>query len=143
RLADHLEDYFDTPAHALFVVYIITNPICSEGKERATMAEVARNVIGSLQKHSELFNGSDQSESLALALMRASIYMGDTQSALLYSQKIPSGSKTAETPEFNWMVAVCRFLQKQYEEAEGPLLKVVRSRDATARELGAATRGLI
>jgi hypothetical protein len=83
RLADHLEEYFDTPAHALFVVYIVTNPVCSEGKERAAMAEAARNVIDALQRHSELFNGSDQSESLALAVMRASIYMGDTQSALL------------------------------------------------------------
>jgi hypothetical protein len=41
------------------------------------------------------------------------------------------------------MVAVCRFLQKQYAQAEGPLLKVVRSKDATPYELGAAARGLI
>jgi hypothetical protein len=142
-LVDHLEEYFDTPAHALFVVYIVTNPIYSEGDERAAMAQVAQTVINTLQTHRELFNDTDLSDLLVMALMRASIYMGDTQSAVKYSKKISKTSKMVETPEFNWMTASCYFLQKEYLEVEGPLLKIVHSKASSPNELRAATQALI
>ena len=143
RLADHLEEYFDTPAHALFVVYIVTNPVHTKGEERNAMGRVGRAVIGTLQNHAELFNGSDLSDLLALALMRASMYMGDTEAALTYSRKISPGSKTAEASEFNWMVGACHFLRAEYAEAEIPLLKVAQSEKASSREFRAAARGLM
>jgi hypothetical protein len=143
RLAEHLEDYFDKPSHALFVVYVVTNPVYSNGEERVATARVAQTVVNTLQNHSSLFDGTDMSDLLALALMRASIYMGDTRRALAYADKISPASRIAETSEFNWMVAACRFLQREYAEAEGPLLKIVQSKAATPRELRAATRGLL
>lgn len=143
RLADHLEEYFDTPAHALFVVYLVTNPVYSDPAERANMAKVAQKTIVALQKHKELFTGGGMSDTLALALMRSAIYHGDTKKALSFSRKVRSKSATAATPEFNWMLASCYFLQKDYKSAEAPLLKIIHSKKANPRELRFAAQGLI
>jgi hypothetical protein len=144
-LVDHLEEFFDTPSHALFAVYIVTNPITGwEGsQERASMAKNGQMVVKALQSHAELFTGDDLSNTLALALMRASLYMGDTGTALAYSATIAPGSKAAARAEYNWMVAVCHYLKKDYSLAEKPLLGVIESTDATPRETRAAARGLI
>lgn len=143
RLADHLDEYFDTPEHALFVVYIVTNPVYERDEERAGMAKVAQQTIQQLQTHSSLFDGSKQSDALVLALMRVSIYGGDTSAALTYSRKLSSASPTAATPEFNWMVAACHFLQREYAQAEAPLLRIVRSKQTGFREMRSATRALV
>jgi hypothetical protein len=142
-LADHLEEYFDTPAHALFVVYLVTNPVQSNEAQRARTAGIARKVINSLQRHPELFKGTELSDRLALALMRASIYMGDTRTALTYARKISRTSRMAKTPEFIWTVGACHFLQREYEKAETPLLKVIRSKEANLWEVHRAAQGLI
>lgn len=143
RLAEHLEEYFDTPEHALFVVNIVTNPVYSDDEERANMARVAQKAIDALQKHRELFRTGPLSDQLALVLMRAAIYRGDTVSALSYSRMIASTSETLNTPEYNWMVASARFLHREYKEAEAPLLKVLHSGKATPRDRNAAAQGLI
>ncbi|TAN41812.1 MAG: hypothetical protein EPN22_14195 [Nitrospirae bacterium] len=143
RLVDHLEEYFDTPAHALFVVYLVTNPVYSDARERANMSRVAQKTIDALQKHKELFIGDGMSDALALALMRAAIYNGDTQKALLFSRKIRKKSATADSVEFNWMVASCYFLQRDYKAAEEPLLKIAHSKTANPSELRLAAQGLI
>jgi hypothetical protein len=142
-LTDHLEEYFDAPSHALFVVYIVTNPVNRPDGEKASIARNGQMVVKALQSHTELFTGADLSNTLALALMRASLYMGDAGAALTYSTKIAPGSKAADSPEYNWVVAVCHYLQKEYSLAEKPLLKVIGSTDATPRETRAAARGLI
>ncbi len=143
RLADHIEQYFDTPAHALFVVNLVTNPIYSTHEERASMAEVARKTIGALHKRRDLFNGGAESEALVLALMRASLYMGDTQSAQSYSQWISEKSGTARKPEFNWMRAACSFLQHDYKAAEGPLIRMYNSEEANFRDKSVAAQALL
>ncbi len=141
-LADHLEEYFDSPAHALFAVYIVTNPLPA-GEEGDAERAAGQMAIKALQSHQELFTGDGLSDTLALALMRASLYMGDTGAALTYSAKVASGSKTAGGAEFNWIVGACRYLQKEYALAEAPLLRAVKSTDATPRETRAAAQGLI
>jgi hypothetical protein len=143
RLSDHLEEYFDTPGHALFVVNIVTNPVYNDPQERKEMAAVAQKTIDQLLKHRELFNSGPLSDQLALALMRASIYRGDTAAALSYSQLINKSSPVAESPEFNWMVASSRFFRREYREAEAPLLKIINLNNATARDRNAASQGLI
>jgi hypothetical protein len=143
RLADHLEEYFDTPGHALFVVTIVTNPVYNDAQERKEMAAVAQKTMDALLKHRELFNTGPLSDQLALALMRASIYRGDTAAALSYSQLINKTSQVAESPEFNWMVASSRFLRKEYREAEAPLSRIINSNNSTARDRNAASQGLI
>ena len=142
RLSEHLEEYFDTPAHALFVVYIVTNPVYSRD-ERVAMAKVGRAVVESLLKHEEIFDGTDLSDALVLALMRAAIYMGDPKSALTYSKRAAPGSPLTASPEYNWMTGACLFLEKDYAGAEGPLLKIVNSKDRSPREYLGAVRGLV
>lgn len=143
RLADRLDEYFDSPAHALFVVNLVTNPIYSDEKERASMAEAARKTIDVLLKRRDLFDGGAESEALALALMRASLYMGDTQSALSYSQWVPEKSETARKPEFHWMRAACSFLQHDYKGAEAPLLKMYHAEGADFRDKSVAAQALL
>src|SRR5207249_11780480 len=128
RLADHLEEYFDTPRHALFVVNLVTNPIYFDKEERRSMAAVAKQAITALQHHRELFRSGAESEALALALMRAALYMGDPEAALTYSRLVPPTSATAGDPEFNWMTAACHFLRRDYAAAETPLLKMYQSK---------------
>lgn len=142
RLAEHLEEYFDTPEHALFVVNIVTNPVYSDDEERRGMAEVAQRVIRSLQQHRELFRGP-LADQLGLALMRASLYRGDTGAALAYSRLIGPAGAVAGSPEFNWMVASCRFLRREYAEAVAPLQSILASPRATLRERNAAAQGLV
>ena len=143
RLADHLEEYFDTPAHALFVVNLVTNPVYSSPEERASMADVARKAIEALQKRRDLFAGGAESEALILALMRASLYMGDTRAALSYSQSISEKSETAGKPEFNWMKAACFFLQHEFKAAEAPLQRMYHAREADFRDRSAAALALM
>jgi len=142
-LADHLEEYFDTPVHALFVVYLVTNPLYQDDADRAEKARNARKTIGALQKRSDLFNKNRMSDVLALALMRAALYMGDTQAALNFSKKIPAKSKIARCSEYNWMVGACHFLRHEYAAAEEPLLKVLKSNDVSKNEYREATQGLM
>jgi len=143
RLADHLEEYFDTPRHALFVVNLVTNPIYFNKEERRSMAAVAKRAITTLQHHRELFRSGAESGALALALMRAALYMGDPEAALTYSRLVPPTSATASDPEFNWMTAACYFLQRDYAAAETPLLKMYQSKQADDRDRSAATQALI
>ncbi len=143
RLADHLEEFFDTPAHALFAVNLVTNPVYLDRDERPLMASTAKKAIAALLQHQSLFTASPEADALALALMRASLYMGDIPSALLYSQKITGSSPLASAPEFLWMKASCLFLQRQYAAAEQPLLGMYHSTQATEREKSAAAQGLI
>ncbi len=143
HLVDHLEEYFDTPSHALFVVGLVTNPVYNgNGGERANMSFAARKTIEVLLKRRDMFTSNAESEALALALMRASLYMGDTRSALAYSEWIPRNSETANTPEFNWMVAGCRFLQREYDAAKEPLLKMYNAKQAGYRDRCVAALGL-
>lgn len=143
RLTEHLEEYFDTPAHALFVVNIVTNPIYHDIHERAEMAKVARKTIAILLQHRKLFASGPASEALALSLMRAALYMGDTKSALAYGQWLPKEAAFATSPEYYWMRASCLFLQRQFAEAEEPLLKMYNSDQASNRDRKVATQALV
>jgi len=127
RLADHLEEYFDTPRYALFVVNLVTNPVYFDPEERRAMSTVAKQVLAALHNHRELFRSGPESEALTLALMRAALYMGDIKAALTYSRLPPPTSATANDPDFNWMIAACHFLQQDYAAAEAPLLRIYRT----------------
>lgn len=143
RLSDHLEEYFDTPGHALFVVNIVTNPIYNYDAERAAMGAVAQKVLAALHNHEDLFRSGVLSDQLALALMRAAMYRGDTRNALSYARRIPGTSDIVQTPEYNWMIAACHFLQREYMAVEAPLLKILGSGQASRRDKNAAAQGLI
>jgi hypothetical protein len=141
RLADHLEEYFATPKLALFVVNLLTNPSYQQG--RPALAAVARKAITALQQHPELFRAGGESAALALALMRAALYMGDPKAALTYARMVPRTSTTTQSPEFNWMTAACHFLRREYAAAEAPLLRMYHSAQANDRDRSAAAQALI
>jgi hypothetical protein len=142
RLADQLEDFFDTPRHALFAVTIATNPIYFDRDEMVVMSNTARKAIAVLQKRRDLFSRGKESEALALALMRAALYMGDTGSVLEYAKRIPPKSATATLPDYNWMKGASHFLRKDFAAAEAPLLKMYYSPEADDRDRNAAAQGL-
>ena len=59
-----LDEYFDTPAHALFAANRITN--------FENLNPLSADLITRLEKHADLFGQGAQSEALAISLMRAS-----------------------------------------------------------------------
>jgi hypothetical protein len=142
RLYDHLEEYFDTPAHAIFVINLVTNPIYSNSIERKNMANAAQKILSTLQNHRELFNSGKDSEALTLAIMRTALYMGDVDTAMRYAA-LPKKSPVLENPEYNWMLASCCFLKSDYVGAEKPLLKMYHSAETSGMAKKAAAQGLI
>jgi hypothetical protein len=142
-LADHLEEYFDTPQHALFVVNLVTNPVVNDQGERAAMSAVGRKALAALQRHRDLFAQGDASDRLALAGMRASLYMGDPAAALNFGASLAPATPSARAPEARWMLGVAHFLQGQYEAAEPHLIAVANSTASPARARAQARLGLL
>jgi hypothetical protein len=142
-LADHLDEYFDTPQHALFVVNIVTNPVESDEDERRAMGAVGRRVLEALQRHRELFAQGDASDRLALATMRASLYMGDPASALKIGASLPPAAAATQTPEARWMLGVAHFLQGEYDAAEPHLIAVANAPASPPRARAQAGLGLL
>ena len=143
RLADHLDEYFDTPSHALFVVNLVTNPVHYDEQEREAMAGIGQKVLATLQRHRTLFKSGAESGALAMASMRASLYMGNPAGALKYATLVPKDSPTSKDPEFCWMVACSHFLRREFAEAERPLVTVLQSKNATQVMKKAAAQGLM
>jgi len=130
-----LDEYFDTPAHALFAA----NQITSE----KNMERLAAPLIAGLERHNDLFGQGAESDALAIALMRASIRMGAPESTLRYADRIPPNAAMRQSGEYNWLVGTARFQQKDYPGAEAALLKVLSAADADLRQKTLAANGLI
>jgi len=130
-----LDEYFDTPAHALFAA----NQITSE----KNMDRLAAPLIAGLERHSDLFGQGAESDALAIVLMRASIRMGAPESTMRYAERVPMNAAMRQSGEYNWLVGTARFQQKDYPGAEAALLKVVNARDADLRQKTLAANGLI
>ncbi len=141
-LADHLDEYFDTPQHALFVVNLVTNPEDDENERRA-MDAVGRKALAALQRHRELFSHGDDSRRLALAAMRASLYMGDPAAAVRVGAALPPDSSAAQPPEARWMLGVAHVLLGHFDQAEPHLIAVVESSASPPRARAQAQLGLL
>jgi hypothetical protein len=142
-LADHLDEYFDTPQHALFVINLVTNPVQEDENERRAMGAVGRKALAALQRHRELFSHGDASGLLALAAMRASLYMGDPAAAVTVGDALPPDSNAGRRPEARWMLGVAHFLLGHYEDAEPHLIAVATSSASPARARAQAQLGLL
>ncbi len=153
-LAD-LESYFDTAAHAVFAIQLITNPL-SDGLSNGhryfdgsldrvptppTPPPYAR-ITALLEKHSELLQSETGSRALALLSMRTALRAGDLPAALRLADRIPANATIRREPEFLWMLASAHFLSRQYAEAEAPLLALSRAPQATNSQKAAAAYGL-
>ena len=142
-LADHLEEYFDHPRHALFVVNLVTNPVYADEKELSARREVGRKVLAALETHESLFAAGADSEALALALMRAALYQGDFEKARVFAGRLPAESARRAGPEFHWTAAAAEMLGGREEDAEPHLRAVAESRSAPWRYRDAALQGLV
>jgi hypothetical protein len=141
RLEDHLEEMFDTPAHALFAVQLVTNPVTSDPELKVRPA-VVRKVIAALERRRELFRLGKDSDALALALMRAALHSGDGAATLRYGALLPQRSPARDSSEYLWLTAAGDVLEKNHAAAEKPLLRLCRSRTADARTRRTAAQAL-
>jgi len=142
----HLEEFFDTPRHALFMVNLLTNQSSdsmSNKEIQSLLKPIGHKVLRLLEDHPALFKSGADSEALVMALMRTSLYMGDSASALKYADAIPKSGTLSGNPEFNWMIAIARFAQQDYAQAEAPLLRMLNARSATAVDRATAAQALI
>lgn len=144
RLDEHVEEFLDTPAHALFAVSILTNPEPGSINGQGSMAGAVRALIPKLHERRALFTSGEDSEALALCLMRAALYVGDVQAALEFSRMAPSSAAAGDNPEYDWMAAICRVLGGATGEAVEPLRRILESKRATyAMRLAAGYSGRV
>src|SRR6185503_19778464 len=107
-----------TPQHALFVINLVTNPVSGDENERRTRNEVGRKAHDALERHRTLFANGRDSDRLALAGMRANLYMGDPAGALRVAAALPPGSPARNDNEGRWAQAIAHFLLGHYAAAE-------------------------
>lgn len=142
---DKAETFFDTPAHALFIVNLLTNPETqwAQPAPNATKARNGARILALLRKRRALFAEGPDSDALRLALMRASLYSGDPAGALADSKAIAGSSALRGNPEFNWMVASASFLAGDFAAAETPLQRMLGAPGATAADRRIAAQALV
>jgi hypothetical protein len=127
-----LEEYFDTPEHALFAA----NRIPSGSPLAAAM-------VTTLERRRDLFQAGPQSDALAMALMRLTTQTGAPSETLRYSNGVGSNSELRRSPEFNWLVGAARYQLKDYSGAETALLRVLDARADDAMHKAYAANALI
>lgn len=146
QLWDHLEEFFDTPRHALFMVDLITNQYpydLSDPNAQLAKKDRGTRILKLLQGHPELFKSGTDSEALVMALMRTFLYLGDTAETLKYAGAIAKSETLPQNPEFNWMTAIAHFVQHEYARAEAPLLRMLRAPSATGPDRVTAAQALV
>lgn len=143
QMWDRAQDFFDTPRHALFLVNLVTNQRGSYYPHSEITKEHGGKVMALLQKHPELFKSGADSDALIMALMRTSLYLGDLASTLKYAAAVPKIGVLMQNPEFNWMTAIARFVQRDFAGAEGPLLRMLNAPSATPEDRGTAAQALV
>lgn len=143
QLMERVEELFDTPRHALYMVNLLTNEGSWDYFRRPLAGKFAFKLLGMLKSHPELFKHGTDSNALLMALMRTSLYMGDPASALKYAGAASKSAALQQNVEFNWMTAIARFVRRDYAHAEAPLLRMLRNPSATAADRCTAAQGLL
>ena len=142
ELRAHLEEYFDTPEHAIFAIQLVTNP--RWGGPRADQrfqpedTAIYTRILDLLQKHGSLL----RSEPLAMLSLRTALRAGDPAMARTIAEKIPDSSPVRSDPDFLWMLASADFLSHDFAAAEDPLLALFASSRASIDQQAAAAYGL-
>ena len=120
--ADDLEEYFDTPAHALFIANRITNVRAYDG--------LAAPLIDGLERHRDLFGRGWDSDTLAVTLMRAATRNGAPAATLRYAAQVRPDAPARASAEYNWLLGAARFQQRDYRGAERALKAAMTAADA-------------
>ena len=153
KLTQELELYFDTPDHAAFAISLITNPKWKRDEDRrfssaedqpaAVEAPPPYERINALLlKHGELFRSQRGADILAELGMRTALRAGDPSAALKIEAEVAESATVRRSPDFLWMLGAARFLSRDYEGAEKPLLQLLESKQARDAQRAAAAYGL-
>lgn len=148
ELQAHLDEYFDTPEHAAFVIQLATNPRGSRElhperfKNPSAPLEPYRRIKDLLARHEDLLRSKTGADALALLGMRTALRMGDPAEASKIGAAVPADAVIRTSPDFLWMSASAHFLSREYDAAEQPLLDLFHSQRASAGQRAAAAYGL-
>lgn len=134
ELRNHLDEYFDTPEHAVFAIQMVTNP--RQGDE----AEFYKRVNALLLEHRDLLAGSQE---LPLLIMRTALRMGDPAGAIQVAEMLPAGSSVRKHPDYLWMLGSAHYVAREYEEAAAPLVELFGSLKDNDSRKAAAAYGLV
>jgi hypothetical protein len=142
---ERADAFFDTPAHALFIVRLLTNPPYrwDDPDPESSRQKNGARVLALLRAKRSLFQSGPDSDALAMALMRASLFSGDVAGALRDSQSIAESSAVRRDPEFNWMLASALYLSGEHANAEAPLLRMLDAPASTAADRRTAAQALV
>jgi hypothetical protein len=141
-LADHIDEYFDTPEHALLVVQMISHPMIA-GRDPLLMRRNGLKILSAAEKHHHIFSRKEDSSELALAMMQVSLAMGEWEKILQYARKIPSPSKNRRSLDYYWMTGCANFLRHDFAAAEIPLQKIWKASNASLLRRGKAAMALM
>jgi hypothetical protein len=147
-LIAHLDEYFDTPEHAVFAIQLATNPrgvrqgYSGRFERPRDNSAIYRRIQALLASHQSLLQSDNGANTLALLSMRTALRMGDPAGARTIDQSIPPAAAIRGTPDFLWMSASAHFLSREFNEAEQPLLDLFRSPRAHADQRAAAAYAL-
>lgn len=150
QLREHLDEYFDTPEHAIFAIQMVTNPsrkmswdIVGQPFSRSEpSAEPYRRLQTLLEQHRELFRAKTGADTLALLALRTALRAGDLAGARETAAAAAASPSIRANPDFLWMWASALFLSRDYAAAEEPLLALFRSSRASPSQKAAAAYGL-
>ena len=124
KLADDLDELFDTSAHAIYAANLATN---------SESAELSTELVKRLEAHRDLFRQGADSDVLTMILMRTAMRMGAPAALLRYAELPPVASLIRRDPEYNWMVGSARFQQKNYAAAETNLLVALNAKGSPVK----------
>ncbi|HVY93427.1 MAG TPA: hypothetical protein VHA14_11780 [Bryobacteraceae bacterium] len=147
-LLAHLDEYFDTPEHAIFAIQLVTNPHWDRDEDFLQVHDAAQTqrtyarIQALLEKHRGLLTSGGSGGTLASLGMRVALRMGDPPGALKIASGVPDSAAIRQDPDFNWMLAAAHFLSHQYGEAEAPLSALFRSARASKTQKASAAYGL-
>ncbi len=135
-----LNEYFDSPRHALFVVNYLTDAE-SNARDLRRATRTGRLLVEALSRRESLFGKDQESEALALALMRCAAFSGDPAAVLRFAARV-QGKPSARPGDYYWMVASANFLLRRYPESEAALWTLYRLPRNGDRERASAAAAL-
>jgi hypothetical protein len=147
-LLAHLDEYFDTPEHAIFAIQLVTNPHWDRDEDFLKVHSASQTqrtytrITALLEKHRSLLRSGDSGGTLASLGMRVALRMGDPPAALKIAAELPDTAAIRQDPDFSWMLASAHFLSHEFAEAERPLLALFRSPDASKIQRASAAYAL-
>ena len=140
---DRADEFFDNPRHALFIVNVLTNPPFHLDEPRPNRSRNTGKILALLRAKTALFHTGADSDALAMALMRVSLFAGDVDGVLRDSQAVAPASPVRKAAEFNWMVASAHYLRGDYAKAEEPLQRMLDAPGATVSDRRTGAQALL